>query len=170
MWTRKIKDQTARSVQSYLDLHCPQKLFVSLSVWKELKHFCTTYVFLHCLMLYEPQIFSSLRFLYASQWPFGGQCESGSDCRVSGFWINLNSFTPIHRYSLHPISYQKRYLWIRNTWVDTIILKVLSHLFSRVRVNNGLLSKFFGVKPLLSNRLRKINPLTMTLSISLAGL
>ena len=31
------RDLTARSVQSDLDLHCPQKHLVSTSVWKELK-------------------------------------------------------------------------------------------------------------------------------------
>ena len=37
MWTVWIKDQTAHSVQSDLDLHCPQKLLVSsLSVRKDL--------------------------------------------------------------------------------------------------------------------------------------
>ena len=34
MWTVQIKDQTARSVQSDLDLHCPRKLLVSSSVRK----------------------------------------------------------------------------------------------------------------------------------------
>ena len=37
MWTVWIRDQTARSVQSDLDLHCPQKLLVSSSVRKELR-------------------------------------------------------------------------------------------------------------------------------------
>ena len=36
MWTVQIRDQTARSVQSDLDLHCPQKLLVSSTVRKEL--------------------------------------------------------------------------------------------------------------------------------------
>ena len=36
MWTVQIADQTAHSVQSHLDLHCPQKLLVSSSVGKEL--------------------------------------------------------------------------------------------------------------------------------------
>ena len=36
MWTVWIKDQTARSVQSDLDLRCPQKLLVSSTVRKEL--------------------------------------------------------------------------------------------------------------------------------------
>ena len=36
MWTVQIKDQTARSVQSDLNLHCPHKLLVSLSLKKEL--------------------------------------------------------------------------------------------------------------------------------------
>ena len=31
MWTVWMKDQTARSVQSDLDLHCPQKILVSSS-------------------------------------------------------------------------------------------------------------------------------------------
>ena len=37
MWTMYIRDQTARSVQSDLDLHCPQNVFVSLAVGNELK-------------------------------------------------------------------------------------------------------------------------------------
>ena len=36
MWTVYIRDQTARSVQSDLDLHCPQKLLLSSTVGKEL--------------------------------------------------------------------------------------------------------------------------------------
>ena len=36
MWIVLIRDQSARSVQSDLDLHCPQKLLVSSSVRKEL--------------------------------------------------------------------------------------------------------------------------------------
>ena len=36
MWTVKITDQTAHSVQSDLDLHCPQKLIVLSSVRTEL--------------------------------------------------------------------------------------------------------------------------------------
>ena len=39
MWTVKIRDQTARSVQFDVDLHCPQKLLVSALVRKELKRF-----------------------------------------------------------------------------------------------------------------------------------
>ena len=35
MWKVKIRDQTARSVQSDLHLDCPQKLHVSSSVKKE---------------------------------------------------------------------------------------------------------------------------------------
>ena len=35
MWTAQIIDQTARSVQSDLDQHSSQKLFVSASVRKE---------------------------------------------------------------------------------------------------------------------------------------
>ena len=35
MWTVQIRDQTAHSVQSDLDLHCPQKLLVSSSVRKK---------------------------------------------------------------------------------------------------------------------------------------
>ena len=34
MWTVWIRDQTARSVQSDLDLHSPQELFVSSTVRK----------------------------------------------------------------------------------------------------------------------------------------
>ena len=37
MWTVFITDQTARSVQSDLDLPCPQKPLVYLPVRKELK-------------------------------------------------------------------------------------------------------------------------------------
>ena len=37
MWTVSIKDQTAHSVQSDLDLHCPQQFLVSSTVRKELK-------------------------------------------------------------------------------------------------------------------------------------
>ena len=37
MWTVEIRDQTAHSVQSDLDLHCPQKLLVSSTIGKELK-------------------------------------------------------------------------------------------------------------------------------------
>ena len=37
MWTVKIKDQTTRSVQSDLDLHCPQNVFSSSIVREELK-------------------------------------------------------------------------------------------------------------------------------------
>ena len=37
MWTAYIKDQTARSVQSDLDLHCPQKFLGLSTVGKELK-------------------------------------------------------------------------------------------------------------------------------------
>ena len=37
MWTVWIRDQAACSLQSDLDVHCPQKLLVSLSVRKELK-------------------------------------------------------------------------------------------------------------------------------------
>ena len=36
MWTVYIRDQTARSVQSDLDVHCPQKLLVSSTVMKDL--------------------------------------------------------------------------------------------------------------------------------------
>ena len=36
MWTVQIKDQTAHSVQSDLDLHCPQKFPVWSTVGKEL--------------------------------------------------------------------------------------------------------------------------------------
>ena len=36
MWTVQIRDQTARSAQSDLDLHSPQKLLVSSWVRKEL--------------------------------------------------------------------------------------------------------------------------------------
>ena len=36
MWTVQIRDQTAHSVQSDLDIHCPQKLLVSSSVRKDL--------------------------------------------------------------------------------------------------------------------------------------
>ena len=36
MWTVLIRDQTASSVQSDLDLHCPQKLLVLSLVRKEL--------------------------------------------------------------------------------------------------------------------------------------
>ena len=36
MWTVEIRDQTAHSVQSYLNLHCPQKLLVSSSVRRKL--------------------------------------------------------------------------------------------------------------------------------------
>ena len=36
MWTVQIRDQTARSVQSDLDLHCPQKLLVLSIVGNEL--------------------------------------------------------------------------------------------------------------------------------------
>ena len=36
LWTVKIRNQTPRSVQSDLDLHCPQKLLVSTSLRKEL--------------------------------------------------------------------------------------------------------------------------------------
>ena len=39
MWTVKITDQTTHSMQSDHHLHCPQKLLVLLSVWKELSHF-----------------------------------------------------------------------------------------------------------------------------------
>ena len=35
MWTVHIKDQTARSVQYELDLHCPLKLLVSSTVRKD---------------------------------------------------------------------------------------------------------------------------------------
>ena len=38
MWTVQIKDQTACSVQSDLNLHCPQKLLVPSSVRKEVKY------------------------------------------------------------------------------------------------------------------------------------
>ena len=38
MWTAQIRDQTAHSVQSDLDLYCPQKLLVSSSVRKELNN------------------------------------------------------------------------------------------------------------------------------------
>ena len=37
MWTVQIRDQTARSVQSDLDLRCPQQLFLSSPVRIELK-------------------------------------------------------------------------------------------------------------------------------------
>ena len=37
MWTMQIKDQTACSVQSDLDLHCPQKLLVLSTVRKEFR-------------------------------------------------------------------------------------------------------------------------------------
>ena len=48
MWTVKIRDQTAHSVQSIrdqtahsvqsdLDLQCPQQLLLLSSIWKELK-------------------------------------------------------------------------------------------------------------------------------------
>ena len=36
MRTLYIRDQTAHFVQSDLDLHCPQKLHISSSLWKEL--------------------------------------------------------------------------------------------------------------------------------------
>ena len=36
VWTGKIKDQTACSVQSDLDVHCPQKLLVLSSEMIEL--------------------------------------------------------------------------------------------------------------------------------------
>ena len=38
MWTVKVRDQTARSVQSDRELHCPQKLLVSSKVGKDLMH------------------------------------------------------------------------------------------------------------------------------------
>ena len=38
MWTVKIRDQTAHSVQSDLDLHYPQKLLVLSLVREELIH------------------------------------------------------------------------------------------------------------------------------------
>ena len=37
MWTVYVRDQTARSVQSDLDVHCPQKLPISSTEGKELK-------------------------------------------------------------------------------------------------------------------------------------
>ena len=37
IWIVYIRDQTVHSVQSDLDLHCPQKLFVSSSLRKDLK-------------------------------------------------------------------------------------------------------------------------------------
>ena len=37
MWTMQIRDQTACSVQSGLDLHCPQKFLKSLTVREELR-------------------------------------------------------------------------------------------------------------------------------------
>ena len=37
MWTVQIRDQTSRSVQSDLDLHCVQKLPALLQVEKEIK-------------------------------------------------------------------------------------------------------------------------------------
>ena len=37
MWTVYIRDQTAYSMQSDLDLHCPQKPLVSSTVRKKLK-------------------------------------------------------------------------------------------------------------------------------------
>ena len=40
MWEVYIRDQTARSVQSDLDLHSPQKLLGSSTVRKELMHLC----------------------------------------------------------------------------------------------------------------------------------
>ena len=48
MWTVLIRDQTARSVQSDLDLHCPQKTLVSPIVSKELN---ITYNTLHSVKL-----------------------------------------------------------------------------------------------------------------------
>ena len=37
MWTVQIRDQTAQSEQSDLNLHCKQKLLVSSTASKELK-------------------------------------------------------------------------------------------------------------------------------------
>ena len=37
MWTVHIRNQTAHSVQSDLDLHCPQRFLVTSSVRKELR-------------------------------------------------------------------------------------------------------------------------------------
>ena len=45
MWRVKIRDQTAQSVQSNPDLHCPQKLLVSSSVRTELALSQTSPVF-----------------------------------------------------------------------------------------------------------------------------
>ena len=42
-----ITDQTAHYVQSDLDQHCPQKLLVSSSIWKELKAFESNTTFLN---------------------------------------------------------------------------------------------------------------------------
>ena len=36
-WTVQIRDQSARSVQSDLELHCPQELLVSSTVGLELR-------------------------------------------------------------------------------------------------------------------------------------
>ena len=46
MWTMYIRDQTACSVQSDLDLHCPQKILESSTVKKELENnvFAMSYV------------------------------------------------------------------------------------------------------------------------------
>ena len=37
MWTVKIRDQTAQTVQSDIDLHCPHKLLVTSSIGIEFK-------------------------------------------------------------------------------------------------------------------------------------
>ena len=53
MWTVYIRDQTALSVRSDLDLHYPQKLLMSSSVREELKDFIEkkkTKVFFHTSM------------------------------------------------------------------------------------------------------------------------
>ena len=52
IWTMWIKDQTACSVQSDLDLHCPQKFLTSSIVRKELKYYvkCKSYVIVGCLL------------------------------------------------------------------------------------------------------------------------
>ena len=59
MWTVKIRDETAYSVQSDLDLHCPQKL-VSSSVRIELMTMCRVFL---CLSVH----FHKVQFLDSSK-------------------------------------------------------------------------------------------------------